>query len=591
MKNCMPHETEFFWSSNIPLIKDALPYETCFVERETAQGGTRLGFDSGNTAIALISRYNFICFEDTKELWVKNRYTGNFHNYGELLIEIELSRFAETNRNHFNLRSEHLTNVKREVKNRSIIDRDDIAELKFPEWINMENCRLNLFTGEKYMHDLTRMEFKTLHNHLEDEEEAEEWKKYTEFDEQFLFLTKLPIKFKANITETKFDDFLLKILPDEKDRLTVYEWFGYCLYNTYDVQKVWLLLGKGANGKSTLLKILECFLGKENSASEDIYNLSDNRFAAAGLFNKKANIVYEMESQYLERTSILKSLTGGDTMRGEKKGQDQFYYTNFAKIILSMNQAFQIKPEHLNFAFARRFNVMKFKVQIPELEREEQKKLVKRLTTEKELSGIFNKALEGLKRLYENKKFTNAQPESELISEWVKLSAPARWFFEEVVSLGSPQDQGIDFLHRDLFGTCELIINDEGLPEVSETAFSRQATKSKILNYRKSINKVREKFYQNLHFNNGYEKYLLEVQGKQADSTTGRLNAFIQDNVLIANIKAYISAEGGEASKNMINSKFDDDHSIQDIDTAMVSLSTEGDIYEPRPNWFRISDN
>jgi P4 family phage/plasmid primase-like protien len=596
MKKNMPYETEFFWDSEIPLTKDPLPYESCFSERDNSQGGRAMSFDAGRTAISLISRYNFICFRDTMELWVKNRYTGNFHDYGELVVEIELSRFAEAHRGEFSLRSEIITNVKREVKNRSIINRKGIAEIKYPEWVNLENCKINLFTGKATLHDLTRVDFKTLHNHMDEEEEALEWKKYTEDDEKYLFLTKLPIDYKPNKECPEFDAFLERILPDENDRLTVFEWFGYCLFNTYDIQKVWLLLGKGANGKSTLLKVLEVFLGDDNTSCEDIFNLSDNRFATAQLFNKKANIVYEMESQYLERTSILKSLTGGDTIRGEKKNQNPFSFTNYAKIILSMNQAFQIKAEALNFAFARRFNVMKFKVRIPENERADQDKLVRKLTTKDEISGIFNKAIQGLLRLYGTKKFSNAQPESELLAEWVKLSAPARWFWEEVLSLGSENDQGIDYKHSDLFGTCELIVNREGLPEVSETAFSRMATKAKVPSFRKQVNGVRDKYYKNLHFNNGYKRFLLEVQGNQPQPTTGGLTNFVEPNSqpqsdnLIGRIKAYIRNEGGEASGNMIISQFEDNNSREEIDAAIQSLSREGEIYNPRPNWYRLGE-
>ena len=61
-----------------------------------------------------------------------------------------------------------------------------------------------------------------------------------------------------------------------------YSLFGYCLYKSAKYEKATLCIGKGDNGKSTFLKWLDGFIGRQNVSHASLQDLSGgNRFAAS----------------------------------------------------------------------------------------------------------------------------------------------------------------------------------------------------------------------------------------------------------------------------------------------------------------------
>jgi putative DNA primase/helicase len=52
-----------------------------------------------------------------------------------------------------------------------------------------------------------------------------------------------------------------------------------------------MLHGDGRNGKGTLLRVIEVFLGRVNCSNRSLQDLDNNRFAVADLFGKIANIL------------------------------------------------------------------------------------------------------------------------------------------------------------------------------------------------------------------------------------------------------------------------------------------------------------
>lgn len=237
-------------------------------------------------------------------------------------------------------------------------------------------------------------------------------------------LAKLEKLFDKEAECPKFDEFLEKILPDEKDRLSVYEWFGYSFWtNNYNIPQICLLIGSGANGKSTLLRVFEKLIGKENITTLSLSQLENNNFLIAELQNKKANITYALKSQYLKDSYIkmIKILVSGDFILADRKYKNPISFINTAKLFISTNQSFTINPDYLNHSLMKRFSVLKFSITIPEKQRKDSKILLKQLLTKNEISGINKKSFEGLKRLHENKEFSNVKSEYELMEEWKKI--------------------------------------------------------------------------------------------------------------------------------------------------------------------------
>lgn len=99
-----------------------------------------------------------------------------------------------------------------------------------------------------------------------------------------------------------------------------------------------MLYGTGGNGKSIFISLYNKFLGEENVSSVDLYNLEENRFAPSMLLNKLANTFADIDSRFLEKSSMIKSLTGRDRVFAEYKNRMPFSFENFAKLTFSANK-------------------------------------------------------------------------------------------------------------------------------------------------------------------------------------------------------------------------------------------------------------
>jgi putative DNA primase/helicase len=83
-----------------------------------------------------------------------------------------------------------------------------------------------------------------------------------EFNPEHNHKNQLPIKYDPEADCPNFKKFLTEVAPGDEDSFQ--ELFGYFLVQSYPIQKCFILQGSGANGKSTLLRVMEAFLGKEN---------------------------------------------------------------------------------------------------------------------------------------------------------------------------------------------------------------------------------------------------------------------------------------------------------------------------------------
>lgn len=119
-------------------------------------------------------------------------------------------------------------------------------------------------------------------------------------------------------------------------------YIGYMFVRTYqDYQKFMIFHGKGGDGKSTILNYLRSLIGTSNTSNVDLADLvSKNdkaRFMTSKLYQKDLNYYADIGDGFMEQTSMLKGLTGGDAITGEFKNKDPFEFINHAKLIFSAN--------------------------------------------------------------------------------------------------------------------------------------------------------------------------------------------------------------------------------------------------------------
>lgn len=224
----------------------------------------------------------------------------------------------------------------------------------------------------------------------------------------------------------KIESFLYEVL-DLGDIAIIQELLGYLLIPDYRYQRAFLFCGNGRNGKSTLINLIQYFLGKENCAYESLQNLTTDKFAIANLYGKLANIFSDLPANKIYDTSIFKILCGNDAIKGEQKFKDSFSFYNTARLIFATNKPPQIDDDSI--AFWRRWIVINFPRTFTE--REANHNLLEELTKPDELSEMLNFALIGLDRLLEQNDFSYNKNLDEVADDYNKKSNTVFAFISE----------------------------------------------------------------------------------------------------------------------------------------------------------------
>lgn len=204
-------------------------------------------------------------------------------------------------------------------------------------------------------------------------------------------MIQLPVEYDPAADCPHFLAWLDEVVPGDMHQL-VWEVLGYMLMTGNPLQTSILLLGREGTGKSTFLRRVERMLGRENVSSESLKSLTENRFAAASLYGKSANIVGDIDSAYMDDTSLFLQITGGDTMTHEDKGKKAFSFCPFAVPVFSTNKVW--RSANTSGAYFRRWTVLPFDIQV------DRSKPFNEAALDAETAGIVNRALSALRDLY-----------------------------------------------------------------------------------------------------------------------------------------------------------------------------------------------
>lgn len=223
---------------------------------------------------------------------------------------------------------------------------------------------------------------------------------------------RIPVTFDPNAKCPNIDSFFIDIVTDKKsgkqydeaDVLTLEEMFGYLLEPTYFIRKGVILLGNGHNGKTTCFNIVSEFCGYDNVSRLDLYAFSD-RFSIPELHNKLVNIGDDFGKDKLQGQArgLIKQLTGNvKQLMARRMRSNPFNFFSRAKMYFGCNELPSVKLS--DQAFIERWVIMKLFNEYPD-----NKTFLDALITESELSGLLNRALEGLMRLREQKQFSKSE--------------------------------------------------------------------------------------------------------------------------------------------------------------------------------------
>lgn len=170
--------------------------------------------------------------------------------------------------------------------------------------------------------------------------------------------------------------------------------FGYCLTGSTKEQDFFILYGNGANGKSTLIKIMMALLGSDyaKQTAANAFLVKQNETAGeeiAVLMGARMVVTSEVEDGKKLAEALIKQLTGDTTIRARRLYQDSVEFWITFKILMVVNNKPRISGT--DYGMWRRSKLIPFTVTIPEEKQDLDlgDKLIK------ELPGILNWVLQG----------------------------------------------------------------------------------------------------------------------------------------------------------------------------------------------------
>ncbi len=282
---------------------------------------------------------------------------------------------------------------------------------------------------------------------------------------EFYSSVQLPLRFDPLSICPAWEQFIADVFPADSAEMG-WEILAWLMTSENSIQKAILLLGDGANGKSTYLRGCVSFIGKQNATALSLHKIEQDRFAAARLIGKLANICPDLPTAHLSSTSMFKALTGGDVVLGEYKFKDSFEYVPFCKLVFSANKP--PETDDATHGFFRRWQVVPFTKSFEEDAEGTVRRdvLDARLSNPTELSGLLNKALIALARI-RRQGFTQSASMQQAWDEFRRVTDPLSvWLDQHTIQLPTA-----------MVGKAELMsafnksLLDAKKPPLSKTAF------------------------------------------------------------------------------------------------------------------------
>jgi len=213
-----------------------------------------------------------------------------------------------------------------------------------------------------------------------------------------------------------FTKYLDRVLPDKQSQTVLQELIGSIFIKNINLEKIGILLGSGANGKSVLLKIITAMLGNQNISQMDLKSLTTDRNAdnnRSHLLGKLLNFAPEINARGEQAHDLIKRMASGEAITAKLMYKDTFVMTDYAKLIFNAN-SLPMDVEHTH-GFFRRFLIVNFNQRISDKEKDPE--LANKIISS-ELAGVLNWVIEGAKRLQKNKEFSECLRSSEILADY-----------------------------------------------------------------------------------------------------------------------------------------------------------------------------
>lgn len=243
----------------------------------------------------------------------------------------------------------------------------------------------------------------------------------------------LPITYDPNAKCPRFMQYLKEVFAGADDAQAriraLVEFMGLSLTATTEYERAILLLGRGGNGKSKVLNMVQAMVGPDYRAAVELSQL-DNRFQQSHLDGKLINVMSETSTDGAMPDATIKKIISGETLTAERKFKDAFDFRPTCKLWLATNHL----PSTKDFSdgLFRRFTILQFPNRFddrPDVDTELDAKL------KAETSGVLNFCLDALASVYDRHRLTTPASSTEIAQGWRLSSDQVVQFLDEAVVL------------------------------------------------------------------------------------------------------------------------------------------------------------
>jgi putative DNA primase/helicase len=273
--------------------------------------------------------------------------------------------------------------------------------------------------------------------------------KVRRFDRGEIVTKRLPVSYEPTAKCRRWQRFLVEVLGSDAGVQAYFqELMGYALTGDTSEQKMWLLVGKGSNGKSTLLHAIKSSLGYDYAQQSPEAVLLGRQVSGGAsselvrLQGARCAILTETNYGQSINEERVKALVAGDAIAARALYENFIEFIPQAKYFLATNHLPTVRGS--DKGIWRRLVVVPF-------DREFEVGADKTLTFEllSEMEGIIAWAVQGAKRWYKRGGLPT------LPSEWDLATGVYR---SEQDVLSAFLDECAEFASGDFIGAAELYV-------------------------------------------------------------------------------------------------------------------------------------
>ena len=335
------------------------------IAEQIAEAERKSTFDHISIAEAIISKHRLIKYNG-----VIYEYADNYYQPAEFLRKYVRDTYRGAKNNQVNEVVSYISDMK-EIRRGSIKVN--------PYIINLVNTRFDIKSG-----------------------------KCLEFTPDAIEFDRIPVTYDPSAYKTDLDKMLNRVFCGDREVIDLFEeMIGAILLKHNRYQKAFLFLGKGSNGKSTILDLIKTFLGSTNYATLSLEEVTA-RFNKILLEHKRANIGDDIDNVVIKDTGTLKKMIAGNSITVENKGEKGYTIDLYATHIYSANEI----PRSFDktHGFYRRWLIIPFNAEFSITDEDYDPLISEKITEPEALSYLLNLGIRGANRLIRNGKFT--EPES-----------------------------------------------------------------------------------------------------------------------------------------------------------------------------------